>query len=280
MLYRFKRLSVLVLLGAGIAAAQNKSYLALGDSIPWGFNPTAPLPDLPNLPDYHGYPQFVAASSNLDLTNASCGGETSASFINVTAPDNGCHEYRSLGGPLFVTYNGLNQSQLNFAIAYLRTHRTTKLVTITIGGDDLRLLQIGCIGQADPQVCELNGLGSVLGNYSKHLSAIYFAIRFEAGYFGPIVAANYFSPDYTNTLDDLAIGSLNAITLSVTAAFGGKVADVFSAFQAASVAGGGLPCAPAVGLAFVNPLPPGGCDVHPTFAGQQLIAHLVQNALK
>ena len=149
-----------------------------------------------------------------------------------------------------------------------------------LGGDDLLLLKQACATKANPAACELEGLGNVLADYARNLTEIYLAIRFGARYEGPIVAANYFSPDYTSALDDIAIASLNAVTLSVSAAFGGKIADVFSAFQAASVAGGGLPCSPAVGLAFPNPAPPGGCNVHPTVAGQKLIANWVVDALK
>ena len=58
----------------------------------------------------------------------------------------------------------------------------------------------------------------------------------------------------------------------------GEVVDAFSAFQQASVVGGGLPCN--VGLAFMNPSIPGACDEHPTVAGQHLIANLVAQALK
>src|ERR1700720_564239 len=92
--------SVLMLVGIGTARAQkpNKPYLALGDSIPLGFNPLVPLGDLL---DYHGYPEYVSQFLPLDLANASCPGETSSSFLNVAAPDRGCHEWRAAGLPLF-----------------------------------------------------------------------------------------------------------------------------------------------------------------------------------
>jgi len=267
----------LLVLAGDLANAQVNPYLALGDSIPFGLNPTVPIGDIL---DYHGYPQFVASALNFSLANAACPAETSASFINITAPDGGCHLYRASNGPMFVQYSSLNQSQLRFAVAFLRANPSTHLVTITIGGDDLLLLKDACSSQRNPAGCELQGLAKVLGEYARNLTQIYLAIRFEGRDRGPIVAANYFSPDYNNRLDDLAVVSLNAVTLNVTSAFGGKVADVFSAFQAASVAGGGLPCSPAVGLVFPNPTPPGGCNVHPTVAGHQLIANLVINALK
>jgi GDSL-like Lipase/Acylhydrolase family len=273
--------AVLVLLGIGTAAAQEsgKHYLALGDSIPFGYNPSIPLttPDL--LSFYHGYPQFVSESAPLDLANASCPGETSSSFLDVAAPDNGCHEWRS-ALPLFVGYNSPFESQLKYAISFLRANPHTSLVTITVGGDDLLLLEQKCVAQSiDPAViesCELAGLPKVLATFARNLTAIYLAIRIEGHYEGRIVAADYFSPDYGNALETGSLIKLNAITLGLTAVFGGRVADVFSAFQTASLAGGGLPCAAGVGLAFPNFS--GGCDVHPTPLGQQLIAKLVLEA--
>src|SRR5262249_20176005 len=133
---------------------------------------------------------------------------------------------------------------------------------------------------ADIANCEIKRLAAVYAKFSGNLIAIYQAIRLRADYEGPIVAVNYFSPDYKNGLDTGSLAGLNAIILGVTAAFGGKVADAFSAFQKASVPGGGLPCAPNVGLAFANVSPAGTCNPHPTPLGQRLMAQLVLNALK
>jgi lysophospholipase L1-like esterase len=273
----------LALVGIATARAEGpaKAYLALGDSVSFGFNPFVALGDLP---DYHGYPQFVSASVKLNLANASCVGETSTSFFEVTAPDLGCHEWRAAELPLFVTYSGLSQSQADYAVSFLRANPKTRLVTITIGGNDLGLLQFTCEAEftsfTDIADCEIKGLTAVYANFARNLIAIYQALRFKAHYQGPIVATNYFSPDYNNALDTESLAGLNAITLGVTAAFRGSVADAFSAFQQASVAGGGLPCAPNVGLALANPGTPLTCNPHPTIAGQQLMAHLVLEALK
>src|SRR5262249_35838620 len=159
----------------------------------------------------------------------------------------------------------------------------TRLVTITIGGDDLVLLENTCASQSQDvnaiAACIEAGLGRVLATYARNLTEIYIAIRILGHYDGPIVAVNYFSPDYTNVLVTPGVAQLNAITQGLTAAFGGKVADAFTAFQAASVPSG-LPCAATPPLAFPTP---GGlvpCDVHPTVEGQQLIAPLVAQALQ
>src|ERR1019366_2633416 len=102
MSHRFRNIVLacsLALLGVATARADGpaNAYLALGDSVPFGFNPFIQLGDLS---DYHGYPQFVSPPLTLNLANASCPGETSTSFFDVTAPDLGCHKYRAAGGPL------------------------------------------------------------------------------------------------------------------------------------------------------------------------------------
>ena len=89
---------------------QRTGYLALGDSIAFGYRPgdvTAAAQYL-NPASFTGYPEDVAKTLGLNAANASCPGETSASLINPNAPSNGCETsadgspgYRSL--PLHVS---------------------------------------------------------------------------------------------------------------------------------------------------------------------------------
>lgn len=276
-------IGMLALIGAAVAAAQAPAgtYLALGDSVPFGYNPLLPLGDLPG---YQGYPQFVAAAVSLNLENASCVGESSASFLQVGAPDFGCKAWRDAGLPLWVTYGSLTESQMQFAISYLRANPGTRLVTITIGGNDLQILEANCEAQYTSanavMDCELAGLPQVYAEYTKNLLEIYINIRVTAHYTGPLIAANYFSIDYNDAFITGALGTLDAIMLALTDAFGGKVADAFTAFQQASVPGGGYPCASNVGLSFVQTTSPLTCNPHPTVKGHELYAQLIENLLK
>lgn len=288
---------VLLSLGIGTAAAQDRAprehpaaYLALGDSIPFGYNPfltklaeaviplplTSPVPDL--LLSYNGYPQDVAELLKLNLANASCPGQTSNSFLAFVPAvlDNGCELWRTSGLPLFVTYTSSPwETQVEFATSFLMQHPDTRLVTLTIGGDDLLVLEgTTCKGLSSAQLQQCIA-SYILNTFTTNLTEIYGAIR-STGYDGPIVAVNYASPNYTNTDETAAVSALNLAILIVSDSFSGKVADAFSAFKLASGVGG-LPCA--VGLAFFNPAGP-GCDVHPTPLGQLLIAQLVLHALK
>ena len=186
-------------------------------------------------------------------------------------PDNECDQWRAAGLPLFVTYASLSETQEEYATSFLAAHRDTWLVTITIGGDDLLVLE-GTTCEDLSSTCVAN---YIFNTFTPNLRDIYMAIR-STGYDGPIVAVNYASPDYTNTGETDAVSALNSAILSVTESFRGKVADVFSAFKLASGAEG-LPCA--VGLSSFTPPSGPGCDVHPTPLGQLVIGQLVLKTL-
>ena len=247
-------------------------YLALGDSLAFGFNPLVS----PNLSNYHGYPEFVAQGLHLDkkLANASCVGETSSHFRNrASLPDLGCEQWRSSNLPMFVSYSA---SQLNYAVQYLRAHDKTKLVTIDIGINDLAVLAFGCGAFANPPAqnaaaCVTAGLGPVLLKYGANLEAIYSGIR-ATGYDGPIVAVTGYAPNYADAAQVQAIAEFNFFLTTETAKFGGKIADAFTAFRAAAGPTGNL-CK--TGL--LIQLPGGTCDTHPSAAGHALIAKLILN---
>src|SRR5262252_3420210 len=83
--------------------------LALGDSIAFGFNPFG---DFTKDKNFSGYPE--ALKSDFSVKNASCEGETTKSFFDSTAPDNGCRAYKSTY-PLHVNY-GSNVTQMDYAL--------------------------------------------------------------------------------------------------------------------------------------------------------------------
>src|SRR6185437_8782083 len=70
----------------------NGTYLALGDSVAFGFVPAdaAPAPNYEDAHSFLGYPEFLAQQLNERVTNASCPGETSTSMLVAGAPSNGC----------------------------------------------------------------------------------------------------------------------------------------------------------------------------------------------
>jgi lysophospholipase L1-like esterase len=248
---------------------KSDKYLALGDSLPFGFNPLIQPPDLSQ---FHGYPQFVSTALHLGVANASCIGETSTSFITGLAKDDlspyipteGCQNYRA-HFPLFVNYSG---PQLDYALSVLGKDRDTKLVTINIGGNDLAVLEFQCNFNT---ACEIAGLPGTLLTYAGNLTAILSRMRGEAGYRGPITLLTYYSFNYADAAQTTAIALLNQTAAGVGALYNVTIADGFGAFAKASLPFGGDVCK--AGL--LIQLPDGTCDTHPTPAGQQLLASTV-----
>jgi lysophospholipase L1-like esterase len=253
------------------AQAQNVSYLALGDSVPFGFITQAGF-EYVNPENFIGFPNYVGQELKLKVTNPACPGETTSSFLSATAPDNGCRFFRSQA-PLHVPYVS---TQLDFALAFLRTHPQTRLLTILLGADDLLLLEQTCAG--DPS-CIASGLPQVLGTVSANMQTILTDLR-GAGFKGVLVVVNYYSTDYTNAAETGLIELLNQALAAPAAAQGAVVADVFSSFRAAAsnTFAAGNTCK--AGLLNALPQDQFTCDVHPSQSGQALIARTIEAALK
>lgn len=244
------------------ASLERHTYLALGDSVAFGFNPLlvqAGLAGNPNV--FVGYPEIAANSLGMHDVNASCPGETTGGFISLTnGADFKCLPYRSLF-PLHVAYT---TSQLDFAIAYLLAHHDVRLITMDIGANDV--FKAGCTTAA----C----IGAVLAGIEANLRFIFGQIRNVAHYNHDLVTLTYYSLSY-DPATAAGTEALNAPIVAATLAFGGKVASGFDAFKGPALAAGGSSCA--AGLLIV--LAPGVCDVHPTPLGRDLLAKAVVNAL-
>src|SRR5258708_23628805 len=245
-----------------------QEYLALGDSVAFGFNP---LVDPHNADNFIGYPTPVAAALKENLTNASCPGETSSHFIDPTGSDHGCRTYRA-NCPLHVTYSG---TQLAFADAFLQAHPMTLVVSIDIGANDLFVLEDACGGNIG---CIESGLPGMLATLSANLDTIYGHIRNVDGYNHQLVALTYYSLNYSDSVGTSVISQVNNVVAARTLAWGGIVADGFGTFKAASTTFGGDTCA--AGLRILVSTSPLTCDLHPTPAGRDLLAQAIVNALR
>ena len=254
-------------------AASNRpqEYLALGNSVAFGYSP---LLDHSNADNFIGYPTPVAAALKETLTNAACPGETSSHFIAIDGSDNGCGNYRA-AFPLHVTYSSATQTQLVFADAFLQSHPMTLVVSIDIGANDLFVLQKDCGGSTN---CILAGLPGMLATLSANLDIIYGHIRNTDSYHHQLVALTYYSLNYSDPLGTNVISQVNQVVAARTLAWGGIVADGFGAFKAASTTFGGDTCA--AGLRIVLTSSPLTCDIHPSPAGRDLLAQAIVNALR
>ncbi len=244
---------------------KNTRYLALGDSLAFGCDPTT----FTSLSKCIGYAQLVADALHKKYANASCPGESSGSFLNTNAPDFGCQLWKTAGNRMFIRYSG---SQMDYALLYLRSNPETKLVTINIGGNDLAVLQLGCNFDTS---CIVAGVGSTLAQAALNLTAIYQKIRVDAAYSGPIIALTYYCFNYADPLQFQVFSALNSVIEGVSSAYGVKVANGFGAFQAVSAAYGGDSCA--AGLLVRNGN--GTCGTHPSATGDELLANTVLAAI-
>jgi lysophospholipase L1-like esterase len=249
-------------------------YLALGDSVTFGFRESANLPT-PNYSDpssFVGYPEDVAAGLGLHVANAAGPGETSTSLIEKVQ-SNGCENapgggpgYRTLY-PLHVSYGG---TQLQYALQFLRTHPHAGLVSLMIGANDGFLCQETT---ADHCAAELQ---AVLKQLSANVADILGSIRHLANYHGQMVIVNYYSLDYANSTDRAGSEALNRAVDSAAQAFDVRIANGFSTFQNAALQSSGDTCK--AGL--VTQLTTGGCGIHPSVAGQALLASAVEDAIR
>jgi lysophospholipase L1-like esterase len=255
-------------------SAANGTYLALGDSVAFGYVPPqrVPPPDYQDAQSFVGYPEDVAYALRIRVWNASCPGETTGSMLVAGAPSNGCENspgspsgYRTQH-PLHVHYRG---TQMEYALKYLAVHRHTRLVTIGIGANDVFL----CQATTADHCASAAELQAVLKQIRANLTAIYTQIRDVARYRGPLVALTYYSVSYRDPAQVAGTQLLDSVIASVTRTFGGKVADGFAAFKAGSAAFGGSPCA--AGL--LIKLPDGTCNIHPSPAGHRLLAQAIED---
>ncbi|HTR70935.1 MAG TPA: SGNH/GDSL hydrolase family protein [Mycobacteriales bacterium] len=263
-------------------------YLALGDSVVFGYRESNSIPapkSYANAKKFVGFPEDVAANLGLKLTNAACPGETTASFLNTKAQSNGCENtfdknasgpvpggYRT-AYPLHAKYKSSSQSQLAFAEAYLKAHPNTRLVTLMIGAND------GFICLAETSDSCINEIGTVTSTITKNATKIFKGIRDTAHYTGQLVVVSYYSTDYSQALDNL---ESQEVTNAVTAAGKGyhvTVADGYGQFEKAAKQAGGDTCAAQL-LTALSGADAGTCGVHPSVAGQALLAQAVEQAIK
>jgi lysophospholipase L1-like esterase len=272
---------VVVTLGSVLAAAAaarqlgvtpGSRYLAIGDSVTFGYQEPQVMP----APNYHdpasllGYPEQLGAQLHLRVINASCPGETSGSLINTSTPSNGCENaYRKLY-PLHVRYTG---AQLAFAVSYLRHHPRTRLVSLMVGANDVFLCQKttpdGCTSSAELQ--------ATFTKISANVRRILSAIRRQARYRGQLAIVNYYSLNYASAFINGISQRLNKAMDSAARPFHVEIADGYGELRAAAEHSGGDTCAAGLLTQLGSP---GKCGVHPSFAGQALLASALLQAIK
>jgi lysophospholipase L1-like esterase len=202
----------------GTASAPDRAthwYLALGDSLAAGYQPTT------GADPSGGYVGHVLdalqSSGKVRLDNLACPGATSTSMLEGDR----------------CTYD--EGTQLAQAVEFLHAHHAkTSLVTIDIGANDVQRCVSG--GSLD-LACVADGMAAV----SRNLPTILGALR-QAAPDVPIVVLNYYDPFLAAWLAGAAgqhlaaqslglLHTLNGIIAAAAGSVGAEVADVAAAFH-------------------------------------------------
>ncbi len=254
--------------------AAGRDYLALGDSVTFGYREadTSPSPNYTDASSFVGFPEVVGAALGFNVANAACTGESSVSFVFNGGQSNGCENspgggrgYRT-ASPLHVSYGG---TQLQYAVQYLQSHPHTRLVSLMIGYNDLFICQETTADRCASEV------PAVLKQVSTNVADILGAIRHSARYDGQVVIVNYYSFDYANSADNASTRAVNEALDGAAKPFHVQIADGFTAFETAARPFRGDSCA--AGL--LTHLTAGGCGIHPSAAGQALLAAAVERVV-
>jgi lysophospholipase L1-like esterase len=287
-----------VLIGPAFAqGGNNTAYLALGDSVPFGMNVTLLPPyssQAPTPAEFVGYPETVAAFQHESEVNASCPGETSGSFLNTSVPDNGCNSphfvppatsgYPVVVIPPFKTTYGLHTSytgsQMAFAESLLQASKNLKLVTLSLGANDVLLALPAVEAECGTNTtCAATALAPTLQTYGTNLAQILTTIR--TSYRGKLVLMTYYSPAPTLNSVTQALNSVMTQVATQLSAIPGfppiAIADGYTAFQVASVFSNGDACQ--AGLLIRLPASPydsSPCDIHPSPLGRSLLSAVIE----
>jgi lysophospholipase L1-like esterase len=148
------------------------------------------------------------------------------------------------------------------------------LVSLMIGAnDDFRCQATspdGCTSAAD-----LTALAAQVG---RHVKQTLSAIRNRAGYSGQLAIVNYYSLNYTSPATNAMSQLLNRTVDSAAKPFHTEVANGYGIFQTASLRFADMPCL--AGLITQLDGQVGNCGIHPTYAGQALLAQALLKAIR
>jgi lysophospholipase L1-like esterase len=209
---------VLVALAAGIvAAAETRApraapsfYLALGDSVAYGFQPNF------NIGSGYAETLFVRlfAGGGAQLVNMSCPGETSASMLA-----GGCRWGIIRKAP----YVG---SQLDAAVAFIRANPgRVRPVTLTIGANDvLRDLGPNCSERVEDFLAHLL-------QFERNLDVIVHRLVEALGGGHDLLVTTYYNPfQEACPQTDRYLQELNGRIVATAARHGARVVDIAPAF--------------------------------------------------
>jgi lysophospholipase L1-like esterase len=250
--------------------SQQRSYLALGDSLAFGyqqakFNNLPPNEKNPEAFDtgyVDDFGRFLRLFDHrLQIVNDGCPGETTDSFIN------GPCKYQ-LVFPLHHPYvGGPSSSQLSDALAYLQANpNSVNPITIDIGANDALGVTEGTCKLEPP--CITEHAPALFAHIASNLGLILADLRGAAPHAKIIVLGLYNPFGATLAGSDQLTAQLNEVMKQVAATVGARFADPLAIFNPP-----GPREQPTICLLtnFCTPL----MDIHPTDLGYVVLAGVV-----
>jgi lysophospholipase L1-like esterase len=160
-----------------------------------------------------------------------------------------------------------------YAVRFLRRHRETRLVSLMLGANDYFVCQ-----QTAPDHCATPQEQEATFAAIRHnVRTIVSAIRRRGRYRGQIALVHYHSLDYSSPALNAISAELNRAMSAGAKSFRVRVADGYGELEAATRLFGGRTCQ--AGL--ITTLGTAGtCGVHPTYAGQALLAQALEKAIR
>ncbi len=233
-------------------------YLALGDSIAYGLQPTKA--GLPPSGFRTGYVDVFAArlralSPKLRVVNYGCPGESAKTFI-----EGGCSGRHDVRG-LHDTFKG---SQLGAALAFLRAHPgRVSPITLTLWGNDAFELSPACKGDL---VCTRSHSTRGLARFASRLTSIVGRLRAAAPK-AEIILTGAWNFDVEHPAQTAPLfRSIDATIARAAAAGKARVANMYPVFSPV-----GNPARAKARICALTFICSRG-DVHPTDAGYRAMA--------
>ncbi len=258
-------LVLLTALGASAASgpvyeAPQAYYLALGDSIAYGFQPAKARAGLPPSRFNTGYVDVFAArlrtiAPKLRVVNYACPGESTKTFIHGGCPGRG--DVRGL-------HDAYKGAQLEAALAFLRAHRgQVSPITLTLWGNDVfELFAPACKGDL---VCIRSHSSGGLARFASRLASIVGRLSAAAPQAEIILTGAWnFDVEHLAQTDPL-FRSVDA-TIARVAAGKARVARMYPVFDPA-----GSPASKRARICALTFICSKG-DPHPTDAGYRAMA--------
>ena len=200
-------------------------YLALGDSITYGFQASKAEAGLPPSAFNTGYVDVFGArmrdiQPGLRIVNYGCPGETTTTFIAGTCLG------KTIGFPLHDSFQG---TQLEAAVAFLDKHRgQVNPITLTLWGNDVSRFVESCGGDLD---CVQAGAPDLIRHIAENLAFILGRLRAAAADAEIIVTGAWDSFLDVLAFADPLFQALNQSISSVAAAHRVRFADPFPLFN-------------------------------------------------